>query len=489
MIRRIACASLLAVMSGIGPLSAGTYPTTFSWSGGTAVDQQVQGPCHVFAAAALIESMHMALYDKPADVSEMHFYSLCAKASPISTTIEDALAFAQATGVVNEDCLPYTAGSACNTSAPIASSCNESTSGFFADRVAAAQVPDCGTPWCGCNGRLPELRYRVGAYSALAIATLTPAGADPAADATALKKVLLNRGPIALWMQDTSLHQCGGAALPHAYLVYGWNQAGWLVRDSWPGAGAFGSALTSTSVDIVSLFKGNSGFDAWVLDRTASKPAVYDQGYANGVWSDKAQDFACPDGSAAFSITGPASVGSTPTTYTVANSDLLYDPSLIEWSTEATPQSPLGVVSISPATGATVSAQMQSAGYVTLVAKVKRANGICQVVKKPVQVTNCVIPTFSQFPVAPANVDTCPGRSFQVSTSGTGFLEYRWVLSTGLTLDGWNGTTAATSSSIWVRVQPGFTSGVVRLYVRNVCGWSTDDNRAYVRKQTSPPCN
>jgi hypothetical protein len=481
MFQKLACA--LLALAAAGPAAAQTYPATFHWRTGSGQDQQVQGPCHIFAATALVENVHGILYGWTPNVSETHLWSPCANANLLSTTIQDALAFFVTKGVVNETCLPYSSPSLCITTPPPPSNCNASTDGFFADRINTMQLSDCGTPWCGCSpGAEPSERYRVGTYAELPIETF--AGAND------LKRALLNKGPIALWMRHSSLHVCDGAAAAHAYLLHGWttNAAGatvWYLKDSWPGW----PDVSSTTLDIVSLFQQSPEFTAWVVGPAGGKPAVYAQERVQGSWRDRPQTLTCLGGSTAFAVSGPGLVTETPATFTLTNAALLDQPT-IEWSTEATPGYPLGAVTISPATGGSTSLTRVSDGYVTLVAHVKRANGLCEkVVKTTLEVRSnaCSLPTFPQFPITPSSVDTCPGSSFQVSTTA-GFLEYRWQPSAGLVVDGYNGGSLATSSRIWVRPDSGFTGGVVRLWVRNACGWSTDDNRTYVRKRWSPPC-
>jgi hypothetical protein len=472
----------LLLVAAAGTASAQTYPATFHWRTLPGQDQQIQGPCHIFAATALVENVHGILYGWTPNLSETHLWSPCASANLLSTTTPDALAFMMNKGVVNEDCLPYTSPSLCNTTPPPTASCNASTDGYFADQINTLQLSDCGTPWCRCSpgSLLPGERYRVAAYAELPIRTF--AGTND------LKRALLNKGPIALWMRHGSLHVCEGSAANHGYLLYGWTTSSsgapvWYLKDSWPGW----EDITSTTLDIVALFQQNTQFTAWVVGPANGKPAVYVQDRVQGVWTDRPQTLTCLSGSTAFSISGPSLVTETPAAFSLTNAGLLDSPA-IEWSTEATPGYPLGSVSLSPATGASTSVTRVADGYVTLVARVKRANGLCEkVVKATLEVKSnaCTIPTFPQFPIAPSSVYTCPGNFFQLTTTA-GFLEYRWQPSFGLTIDGYSGGSLATSNRVWVRVGSGFSGGgVVRLWVRNACGWSTDDNRTYVHRSYS----
>ncbi len=389
-----------------------TLPQNFDWGTSAATDQKVDGPCHLFAAAAAVEDWYKILYGPTINLSEKHLYSPCAGASPPSTTIDDALTFFKNYGVVNEAWIPYlpsTPNTGCSTTG--------ASEGYYAEKITSNWVIDCGTPYQNCDGiTLPSERYRVANFARLDISAM--------ANTDQLKRELINKGPIPLWFVNNTLHP----GRNHAYLLTGYIGSTWILKDSWPGA----ATISHLGIDLVALFKQNSDYEAWYITKTTPndpKNAVYKQvRSANGVWSDAPATLTCFSTTSAVPFTlkpNAPTITSIPNVFKVVgpnnlNLSLLDNPT-VEWSYEPYPN---GSVTMQiNGNDATITAA--TSGTVNIIAKIKTPNGICRQVKKSYTVSAPTPFTFTFTKVS----ETCIGSGKRVIykvTSSTPNLQYVW---------------------------------------------------------------
>jgi Secretion system C-terminal sorting domain/Papain family cysteine protease len=341
-----------------------SQPASFSWGASPSENQKITGPCHIFASVSAVETWHKILYGSGAELSQSHIFSPCAGNDPVSTSIPSSLSFFKNTGVVEDAFMPYTNSGPCHAG------------GIYFNTfmtISNSSMVDCGTPWSNCtpNSSLPSVRYRIGDFAELPIATY--------AGNNQLKRAIMNSGPIAMWFSTPSLY--GGQN--HAYCLYGWDATGkWLLTDSHEN----GTGSLSTTLDILNLFKQNSTFKAHVLKNTASKPAVYKQDRQPGTplnnWTDNLPSINCTQNfSNLFSISGPAAITNTaPGNYNISGLEHI-DGETIEWSYETVQGLyTYGAVTFSGTTNPTTTVSMQYPGKVKIKAKITWPNGICATV-------------------------------------------------------------------------------------------------------------
>lgn len=395
---------------------AQTYPSSFAWPAAPGKDQKEQGPCHIFASVSTIETWYDILFGSvPAHgISQTHPYSFCGNANQFpSTTIPDCMNFFMNIGGVDLGQLPYASGTPCTVG-------DGGSTAYFANQIKAGSTAlaggDCGTPYQNCNagGVTPDCRYRIANYSVLNIGAYT--------SSDQLKRAIMNDGPIPLWMSVAALH--GGTS--HAYCLYGWDAGGnWLMTDSWPGLPNGG--VMQTTLDIVTTFHNNPGFNAYMLQNTAGHPAVYRQTYNGSTWSDDPATTNSTTGfipaiNNDFTISGPSTVTlAGPNNYSVTNIGLLDNPT-VSWSYTSTDGS---YVSFSPSTGSSTTATASRTGVGTILVNIKRPNGLCEQVKYNVAVHATNIPfTLNQ------TENLCSGttRSIQYVASSNYPLTCTWTL-------------------------------------------------------------
>lgn len=362
------------------------YPASFEWPVTAAKDQKEQGPCNVFASAALVESWIKILYQQDISLSETHLYSPCGAVDPFpASNILNALNFFKNTGVVERTCIPYDKANNCTT--PLLTTIeyygvkfgNSNTLPAIPNAVVSSNLlhnDDCGTPYCDCTvGNFPSYRYRIGDLQSLDIA--------PMATEDDLKRALMNLGPVAIRMNVTNssypeLH----TNTNHAYLLYGWQSDGkWLLKDSWPGSPNIRNA---TALNIVDFFRNGGIGDAYVIKNNGSTPAVYKQSYDQGSnsWSGYSLTQGCldPAVSNAFAISSPSTITTSGVTVSITNLNLLDNPT-VEWSFQSTQYNAVVAFSPNPSTASTTATGVVS-GNGTIIAKIKRANGLCETIRK-----------------------------------------------------------------------------------------------------------
>ena len=394
-------------------------PAAFQWPAAAANNQKEQGPCNDFASVNLLQTWFYCLFGTRDQISTAHPYSQCGGANAgAGSNIPSTLAFFQADGGVDARTLPWVAHAACNTA---------QSDPYFLDKIVSGNTStlingDCGTPYLSCiaGDGAPSIRYKIAGFAQLSnIGQLTP---------NQLKLAIMNDGPIVINMVDPQLH----GTTPHAYLLYGWNaQGAWLLTDSWPTG--FSTGLNQTNQNLDSLFAAVGNTSAYYLTNSVSNPGVWREDYEGLVnniptWAQDAATTISTAGciypacSNAFTISGPSTVTTSGSTFTVNNTGLLTN-ATITWSYD--PGNYNGAVNFTPATGTSTTVTAARTGTVNVVANIKRPNGLCEKVKVPVNVIGTNIP----FTLAQTE-NGCSGstRFIQYQATSTYPLTCSWTL-------------------------------------------------------------
>ncbi len=199
----------------------------FDWSQldvvGSVKDQKFCGDCWDFATVGVFESMYAirnGARDNLLDLSEEQLLR-CNTESPKGTCCGGwwGFDFIKDSGLVGNVKLPYASGSV------------ECLGGQL-----SAGVP-------GCDPSLPGRRYKATTWGYVSAANEVPTPAQ-------IKQALCEHGPLiaAVNVTDQFQHYTSGlfdeqdpGEINHAVMIVGWNQLGWIVRNSWgPGWGQAG---------------------------------------------------------------------------------------------------------------------------------------------------------------------------------------------------------------------------------------------------------
>lgn len=197
-------------------------PASFTWQTrhgsyyyvSEAKNQQIQGPCGVFAAIAAIEAVSQIYYNNGQynllDLSEAYVYNDnsqngCPGMGCESAPSADVLDFANSTGLIENSCFVFPDS---------ITTCLENCSGYCGSPSQRIFIPDTSS-------------YRI----------------YPTTDAQ-LKEAILNYGPI-IMMPTTSngcaLHSSDpNCNTPHTVLLIGWDGSQWHIKDSWPDSAYIG---------------------------------------------------------------------------------------------------------------------------------------------------------------------------------------------------------------------------------------------------------
>jgi hypothetical protein len=170
-------------------------------------NQGDQGPCKVFAAVGITEAKYKIQNNLPMpysstgdiNLAEVQFNLYCL--SPGYFEFDDVFEKMKTRGVVNETCAPYSFG-----------------------RMMDAYTPmNCNQP---CSS--PQINLKINSYTSINFAAMN---ANTRSDF--LRNTIMQQGPVAIYLiNNMELHN----GHSHAYEVYGWNEATWLLKDSWPNA-------------------------------------------------------------------------------------------------------------------------------------------------------------------------------------------------------------------------------------------------------------
>ncbi len=176
-------------------------------------DQVIQGPCHVYAALAQVESLYELLYYKSSadiDLSEDQVYSSCTNMGAHAEVYD----FLEDYGVVFETC----------------------STGFT-------------TPY-SCDDPNCDYKFRI-EYQEIDIGALT--------NDAAIQDAVYQYGPIQMQAANYYfLHNSIGGG-GHALLLHGWetdasNRLWWLFKDSWPGDESYNFKIRADLVNLTTLF-------------------------------------------------------------------------------------------------------------------------------------------------------------------------------------------------------------------------------------------
>lgn len=190
-------------------------PNSFSWVTrhgysyiSEAKDQEVQGPCGVFAAIAAVEAMCQIYYNNPGaglfNFSESEVYNNnCSGIGCESAPPADVLDFAISSGLIENNCFPYP------------------ESWFNIDTCV-----DCDTR---CSS--PSQHVFVPDISDWEI--------DNIEEDINLKQAIFDYGPIIMMPGAGNacyLHPGAPCSTNHTVLFVGWDGSQWQIKDSWPGS-------------------------------------------------------------------------------------------------------------------------------------------------------------------------------------------------------------------------------------------------------------
>ena len=220
------------VLLSIVTISAFCQPSSFSWYNpnnsnlnyiSPYKDQGEQSPCGIFAAIAAIEAMSHIYYNKAfpynsggIDLSEAEMYSMCSGygANLGAANAVNTLNHCTINGIIDESCLSY-----------------PTTSPFYIQ------------PCSKCAS--PSLKVQIPGYEQF----------YPNSDQV-VKRAIIDYGPIVVSAQNIggALHPDGGTN-GHSFLIIGWSESGWQIKDSWPGgAGIYLNNLNVLSSQYSSKF-------------------------------------------------------------------------------------------------------------------------------------------------------------------------------------------------------------------------------------------
>lgn len=372
--------------------SMAQYPTAFNWisTSQPKEDQQIQGPCSIFACVAAEEAWFQILYGYPTSflLSQQHIGSACVYQNVTQDPgIASNVAFMQTNGIINgytnvPTSLPW---GDVNTD-------TEPQNPYFANLISGTACPDP-------EGAL--YLYHIAGYTSL-FSTFTTLYPGITNTINKLQREIMNNGPVIISMTDkTGAFHCGHN---HSYVIFGWTgyspngnsgTISWLLRDSWPASDPCqtpsGSlAVTNYNGDIIA----NIGSSLSLQDAGIIVPTYNSNGTIanNGVYELNASG--SPVSNPLKPVTG-ISAGVTPAitmtpvtpyisdkapiTATINPSYLaLLDNYAIQWSWTPDANSAATVAFGSPASASTT-VTGGVAGYGRLQAVITRKNGLAEV--------------------------------------------------------------------------------------------------------------
>lgn len=336
----------------LSTVAAGQLPARFSWQEkyvSPVNDQLRLGPCYTFAAVGGVETMHHLYFGTGAiDLSERQVYS-CGAPSGVAA-IETALQYISVNGVTTAACIPYPSGS--NVT------CNE-----YSDN---GQYTIVLRPCSELQQQLDNCSFKKRVK-----ATYQQVTNDMKLGDEAIKSMLVTNGPIMLSFETPQLHQSG----IHGYLLYGWETIGgtlkWLLRDSWPCE----SGNIQAAVNLPAIFNSNSNSRAFVIN------SVTEERYSNGWYNVNLPivPFELDSVNQIVKINSPSGSCANQGTYTLRNLDKIPGAVLEGWTLRTSYDYPNYGASITP------SGYLSGhAAGVTVVAIIRRANGLREYITKPI---------------------------------------------------------------------------------------------------------
>lgn len=232
-------------------ITVSSMAKSFNWGSyiSPVKDQLTQGPCFLFASVAVVESKYsiqnnITNNSDKLNLAEAQLNIACLGPEKIVTSFT----YIKNSGIVDETCYPYSRSIYCSGPTP---------------------YPDCNSP-CGTNF---DVKAKISNFT-----NITFAGISANSRADYFKNIIQQNGTVAVSFGGSSLHN--GAM--HAYEIYGWNEANWLYKDSWPS----GSGCFSTNVDIPGIIANNQGLENYVACYVGNVTLTYGSKQGEQIQSD-----------------------------------------------------------------------------------------------------------------------------------------------------------------------------------------------------------
>lgn len=315
-------------------------------------DQLRQGPCESFAAVGGVEAFYNLLYrgwglTVPAiDLAEREPFS-CGGGQP-TIGLDNVLRYIGDHGVIPRSCFPMPTGERCT-----------------ADLSDNGQTPiifernrNCPTEQINCG-----LKFRIKASSRRLTTEMTTNDG--------IKQALLTYGPIMVYFDDGGAIHSGY----HGYLLYGWETrsgaAYWLLRDSWPCA----AGSIANNINIAAIFASGVNHQAHVIT------SVTRENWNGSAWHPHTQTilpFELEQGKQSARIVRPANSCLNQGQYSVAGT-LPAGSSITGWSVRASSYN-----YYSDATISSTGVLSGNGADVTVIATLRRANGLLENITLPV---------------------------------------------------------------------------------------------------------
>ena len=358
-------------------------------------DQLRQWPCDSFAAVGGVEAFYNLSYSGPPepnhinpseriDLSEREVY-VCGGAP--ARGLPAALSYIRDHGVIPASCYPM----------PL-EQCDAMVADLGLNQVVYETGRNCPAEQESCNQH-----FRVKATSTEVTGQMTTTDG--------IKRTLRDYGPIMLHFYSSAVH-----STDHAYLLYGWETSNgvttWLLRDSWP----CNPGTTRSNVNLAAVFNDNSNNLAYVLT-SVTREHWNDDDSSWVAQSMTVKPFELEQGKQSLSITAPQNSCLNRGQYAVASLPAGF--SVTRWSVRTSP----AYYSDAKITGTGVLSG--SGANVTVIATVRRSNGLLENITLPVgnvgvpnrvDKTNdfCVTSTRREF-ILGLQIGTIPGYSYNAS--------------------------------------------------------------------------
>lgn len=357
------------------------YPPSFSWQKYVSKvnDQIRQGTCTTFAAVGGVESMYNLYFGLPQkdllslDLSERFAY---AGTGSYGGSIDQTLIFARDTGLVTAACEPYPLVESIIQPIGYKIEASENIS-EGRDFYKGTQIRIVGKTYDGGPARFQlacpdKKRFRPN-YENVSSELLY-------GDDERVKYLLVNRGPIMMHFYEPSMH-----FTDHAYVLHGWytNSTGktvWLYRDSWPNSISMARPSTVSPAQIFKTPNVVTTPTAYIITD------VTEERNSNGIWiyaTPQHQPFELEPENQLVTINKPNSCDNQGT-YTLSNFERLDGANVYNWSIRATDLGTLKIEQRYQTKYLSVGILTGEGKGVTVVATIRRSNGLLENVTQAV---------------------------------------------------------------------------------------------------------
>lgn len=385
-------AYLICLLTFVSIHAMAQLPQNFSYGPyvNGAQDQLRQGPCDSFAATGGVETYYNLLYSGPSatnriNLSDREVYVCGGTPNAPTRGLPAALAYIRDHGVIPASCYAMP-DVQCNA---MVADQGPNMVVFEPNRNCPIEQQDCAQ------------RYRA-AFTDITAQMTTTDG---------IKQALRDYGPIMLHFYSTAVHETD-----HAYLLYGWETYNgtttWLFSDSWPCS----PGGIRSNVNLAAVFTDDNSSSAYVL--TSVTRENWNSGSSSWVTQPMtAKPFELAQGKQSLTIATPQNSCLNRGQYAVASLPAGY--SVTGWSVRAS------TAYYSNAMITSNGVLSGSGADVTVVATVRRPNGMLENITRPVgnvgipnrvDKTNdfCVTSTQREF-VLRLEAGTIPGYSYDFS--------------------------------------------------------------------------